>query len=161
MTAQKNTAKLILTHGLPGSGKSTWAKKQVDENCIRVNLDDIRMELYGETYMRPVGQQEKAVKKLQRERVFTALREGQTVIVDDTNLGLRTARSWINVAREMRVAIEHVYFDVDVEECKRRNRLRDRSVPETVYDLMGEHIREDNKTVKRLYTDEKGLILRR
>ena len=37
--------KLILTRGIPGSGKSTWAKAWVDEDPehrIRLNWDDMR-----------------------------------------------------------------------------------------------------------------------
>ena len=39
------TKKLILTRGIPGSGKSTWAKAWVAENPerrVRLNWDDMR-----------------------------------------------------------------------------------------------------------------------
>lgn len=40
--------KLILTIGLPRSGKSTWAKQQ---GCPVVNPDSIRLALHGKAYI--------------------------------------------------------------------------------------------------------------
>ena len=39
--------KLIMTKGLPASGKSTWAKQYLDDNpgTKRVNKDDLRAML--------------------------------------------------------------------------------------------------------------------
>ena len=40
--------KVILTRGLPGSGKSTWAKQMLDEkpgHYKRINKDDLRAML--------------------------------------------------------------------------------------------------------------------
>ena len=39
-------SKLIITRGLPASGKSTWAKQWVledPEHRVRINQDDIRL----------------------------------------------------------------------------------------------------------------------
>ena len=39
-------SKLIITRGLPASGKSTWAKQWVledTENRVRINQDDIKI----------------------------------------------------------------------------------------------------------------------
>jgi hypothetical protein len=38
-------SKLIITRGLPGSGKTTWARQQV--RFVRVNRDDLREMLHG------------------------------------------------------------------------------------------------------------------
>lgn len=45
-----STAVLTLTRGLPGSGKSTWAKAQTlsRPNTVRVNRDDVRAMLLPE-----------------------------------------------------------------------------------------------------------------
>lgn len=45
---QKKMSKLIITRGLPASGKSTWAKQWVledPEHRVRINQDDIRLML--------------------------------------------------------------------------------------------------------------------
>ena len=41
-------AKILLTRGLPSSGKSTWAKEfaRVNPNVVRVSRDDLRSQLY-------------------------------------------------------------------------------------------------------------------
>src|SRR4029453_2439326 len=38
-------AKLIITRGLPGSGKTTWAKAQ--PGTVRVNRDELRRMMHG------------------------------------------------------------------------------------------------------------------
>ena len=45
--------KIIITRGIPGSGKTTWAKDVVKENSnyIRINRDDLRIMLIGKWYL--------------------------------------------------------------------------------------------------------------
>lgn len=42
--------KLILTSGIPGSGKTTWSQKMEQKGWIRISTDDIRHELFGSDY---------------------------------------------------------------------------------------------------------------
>lgn len=72
--------KLIVTRGLPASGKTTMAKKS---GLVRVNRDDLRAMLHNGVYSK---ENEKVVRRMRNKLVSTALLAGQDVIVDDTGL---------------------------------------------------------------------------
>lgn len=78
--------KILMLKGLPASGKSTFARELAkDTNWVRVNADDIRLEIGGEFSK----SREKAVFKLEDQRIIEALHNGKNVVVDDTNLNSR------------------------------------------------------------------------
>ncbi len=82
---------VILTTGLPGSGKSTWAREhaaQFDGDVVLTSRDDIRKMLgFG-----PIGtkEQEAFVSKIQDGIITRAVKEGKGVIVHDTNLNKKS-----------------------------------------------------------------------
>lgn len=96
------TKTLAITRGLPGSGKTTWAKSWMGENTktVRVNRDDIRIEQMGITTGVGTHDQERLVTEIQLTTVRKYLRWDYNVIVDDTNLKLSVARDWADVAVE-------------------------------------------------------------
>jgi predicted kinase len=80
--------KVIMTYGLSGSGKTTWANEYVsaNPNTVIVCKDDIRASMGA-----VVGDNEKRVKESKvvekrNELIMKALEKGQSVIVADTNL---------------------------------------------------------------------------
>lgn len=155
---------LTLTHGLPASGKSTWAeeREKEDSRYVRVNRDDLREELFGEDYnLKGLHnpKDEDHVSSVQRRRVEQAFEEGRFPIIDDTNLNTKTVKTWFKVAKEHGAELKHVYFDVELDELKRRNSQRRRVVADKVYGFMSAGIREDGKTVKRFRFNDKGHII--
>lgn len=79
---------LIVTRGLPGSGKTTWALKQLAERphgtAARVNRDDLRRMTHGKP--RYDKESERVITAIQRDAIRTLLRLGHAVVNDDTNL---------------------------------------------------------------------------
>lgn len=78
-------SKLIITRGLPASGKSTWAKQWVledPEHRVRINQDDIRLML-GKYW---VPKREPLVQHIQEEALIEALLKGYDIVIDNTNL---------------------------------------------------------------------------
>lgn len=126
-------AKLLITRGLPGSGKTTLARAWVAEdpkNRVRVNRDDLR-EMLTNGF---VKDNEYDLTQARNAFVSELLRRGYDVIVDDTNLPSKTVRLLMKLSDDH--GIEDL-TDVPLETCLERNSLpqrRDsgRMVPEAV-----------------------------
>lgn len=125
------TQRMIITRGLPGSGKSTWAKKVVAQNSnyIRVERDLIRDQLFGNRiYTKPVewtmtdeefkayfNMRESLVTKVQGAMVTSALDAEKSVIISDTNLRSQHVRAWAKLAASKGVEVEIKEFNVSLE----------------------------------------------
>jgi predicted kinase len=118
---------VILAIGLPGSGKSSWFKRN---NITPLSSDMLRMLLFDDA-------QEQRFQDL----VFSNLRSMLKArliarrplnYVDATNLTPHERHSWIKLAKDYGYEVQAVYFDVPVEVCLERNRRRDRVVDEDV-----------------------------
>ena len=122
------TSTLYITRGVPGSGKSTYARKWVDENPsrrVRINRDDIRFMLFGKYW----GVDEKAVTRVQDTLLRASLADGKDVIVDNTNLQSKNVIDLLKIAAEKSgVSVEFVDFPISFEEAVARDAARDRTV---------------------------------
>lgn len=79
--------KVILTKGLPASGKTTWAKAKLYNNpgmYKRINKDELRSMLDDGKWSQ---HNEDFIIKVRDSLILQALEEGKHVIVDDTNFG--------------------------------------------------------------------------
>src|SRR5271167_4848061 len=77
---------LILTVGLSGCGKSTWAKNEVYRSfakIVRLNRDEIRKMLFANVEWNAFN--ENLVRNWQMEGARQAIQMGKDVIIDDTN----------------------------------------------------------------------------
>ena len=122
---------IILLVGLPASGKSTWAKKQgipvLSSDAMRlVLLDDETALGFPEQVFGALRYLLAA--RLRFRRPITA--------VDATNLSVWEREPYLKLAQENGAMIEVVFFDVSLAECKRRNRLRSRHVPDAALEAM-------------------------
>lgn len=123
--------KLIITRGLPASGKTTRARVWVAEDPTRrarVNRDDIRALLHDSAY---VGQSadtqgtERSVTAVRDAAISALLKRGVDVVSDDTNLPTRTARDLRRLATL--AGAEFAVWDltdVALETCLERNAAR-------------------------------------
>ena len=131
--------KLVITRGYPGSGKTTLAKEWVAADTgdrsapwrARVNRDDLRATLFGASGVL-TWEQEQAITKAQRAQVRILLKAGYDVIVDDTNLRLRYARAWADLALEEGAEFEVWDVKTPVDVCVDRDWQRQRVVGEEV-----------------------------
>lgn len=120
---------LYITRGLPASGKSTWAKKQVEAPAsatVRVNRDCLRYTLYGHRkgQGRLPHEAEVLVTTVQQRAVRGALKAGNNVIVDDMNLRPKYVREWAKLAWREGVEVEVKEFPLTIEESVDRDRYR-------------------------------------
>lgn len=109
--AEARGRRLILTVGLPRSGKTTWAKAQ---GHPIVNPDSIRLALHGQRFYGPAEPTVWATAKLMVAALFGAGHE--TVILDATNVSAKRRDDWKSYAPELQI------FDVDPATCITRAR---------------------------------------
>ena len=107
--------KLILTIGLPKSGKSTWAKEYSSENNVpMVNPDSIRYALHGERYIQSYEDEVWHIAKVMVDALFIAGHD--EIIIDATNINGQARSIWESDGRD----IEYKNFEVSEEECIER-----------------------------------------
>lgn len=88
MTEKKS---LILTVGLPRSGKSTWSRRS---GFPVVNPDSIRLALYGQPFIRDAEPMVWTMAKYMVKALFVA--GHNDVILDATNYGKKFRDEWYN-----------------------------------------------------------------
>jgi predicted kinase len=114
--------RLLITRGLPASGKTTLARK-LQPRVVRVNRDDLRLMLHGRRLFSETA--EGQVTHIQRLSVEALLAQRADVIVDDTNLRGSTVREWALLAARFRATFEvHDLTEVSLDECIRRDAAR-------------------------------------
>ena len=133
---RKSKGAVVLSIGLPGSGKSTWFKRH---NILPLSSDMVRILLFDDV-----------TEQRYQDLVFSTLRSMLRArllarrpwnYVDATNLSAHERRSWIKLAHDFGYEAHAVFFDVPPEVCIERNRRRERNVPEDVMQRMAAKLR--------------------
>lgn len=124
--------KVFLTKGLPASGKSTWAKKLIEENpnsYKRINKDDLRAMLDNSKHS---NDSEKFILQVRDVMILMAIEKGKHVIVDDTNLAPKHETTIREIIKGKAELIIQDFTDVPLETCIERDLKRAVSVGEKV-----------------------------
>lgn len=144
------TKKLILTRGIQGSGKSTWARKWVEEdpeNRVRFNNDDIR-NMLGKYW---VPSREHMVSSIKHTFIKEAMCKGYTIVIDNMNLNPKEVKYFedivnihnnlveefrsqnkLNPIDDFKYEIEFKDFFIPLEECIRRDAMRPNPIGEKI-----------------------------
>lgn len=117
---------VIMTVGLPASGKSTWAKKWVLEKIgerKRVNRDDLRLMVDAGEWS---PENEKFIMKLRDNMVLSAVRAGKSIVIDDTNLRSDNFTKMVQLIEGagLSAVVMEKPFPVELEEAVRRDIAR-------------------------------------
>lgn len=131
--------KIIITQGIPGSGKSTWAKNWVEEDPIhrvRWNNDDCR-KMCGPYW---IPEREEFISEIREKFLNEAMQEHKDIVIDDMNLNQKTINYYEDLIDNFNTfnihKKEHMYtkeyklFNISVEECIRRDALREHPIGE-------------------------------
>lgn len=121
---------LIMYCGLPGSGKSTQAKKYADANGWNVfSSDDLREELFGD-----VNHQTDNNTLFQElhKRIRTCLLAGGNAIYDATNIRYKQRAAFLESLSKIPCRKICIVMNVPYDTCLKRNAARERKVPEPV-----------------------------
>jgi predicted kinase len=125
--------KLILTKGLPASGKTTWAKEYIQKYPETANLckDDLRLQLSG------TNKREKRIIKVRDLLTEYYFEQGYSAIWSDTNLNPVHLRRATELANQYQAELVIKDFtDVSLAECIRRDLLRSNSVGQEAIEQM-------------------------
>ena len=123
----------IMLVGLPGCGKSTYAKKVEAEGYVIHSSDAIREELFGD-----VNSQEDNAKVFEvlHKRIKDDLAKGTSCVYDATNMSMKRRKAFLDEISKISCRKKCVLFVVPIEVCKEWNQKRERKVPDEVYDKM-------------------------
>jgi len=123
--------RIVITVGLPGSGKSTYLQS-LGVNSI--SSDTIRLLLADDVGIQTInGYVFATMRYLIRRRLALRL---PVTYVDATHLTVTERAPYVAIARAFGAELEALFFDVPVEVCQERNRARDRFVPPEAIELM-------------------------
>lgn len=167
---------IIFLRGLPASGKSSYAIEMIrqDSKLIRLNKDSIRIELNIKAE-RDIdfwsSSFEKDVLSYQKSKGMKYLNDGYSLIIDDTNISKKHYDFWKDVANKRGIKFTLKEFNVDVEECIRRDAARENPVGEKVIRTMDKQMKQslfkidvrkitqqDRSLPKRIIVDIDGTV---
>lgn len=142
---------LKITRGLPGCGKTTFARNWVSldrEHRARVNRDDLRTMVDDGAWVK--GVTEPRILAARDGAILALLRKGVDVINDDTNLPQRTVRDLAKLAKRAGAKFEVIDMtDVPLETCIERDSYRAKALGDEKNPVGEEVIRDMHRRFLR------------
>lgn len=151
--------KIILTQGIQGSGKSTWAKKWVEEdpiNRVRWNNDDCR-RMCGSYW---IPERESFITTIRNNFIHLAMINKKDIVIDDMNLNSKTIAHYEKVVNEHNTYCDNKYtleykqfFNISVDECILRDSMRPNPIGEKIIKSTYRKYRDYiiNQSVNKMY----------
>ena len=138
--------KAFVLVGIPGSGKSTYAKKLArTENAVVVSGDNIRIELEASGVNDPCWVE---IWNLVEEEVAQAAEYGRNVILDGTHVGAsHRAETRMLLHSYGYFDVESIILDLPLAVCMERNSNRKRKVADYVISHMHKTLRDSLPTI--------------
>jgi predicted kinase len=103
---------LILTVGLPRSGKTTWAKQQ---EIPIVNPDSIRLAIHGQRFIHDAEPMVWTTAKYMVRSLFLAGHD--KIIVDATNTTAKRRQEWIDESGKIGCSVSYHVIPTSAAEC--------------------------------------------
>lgn len=141
---------LILTIGIPGSGKSYWVNEYIKTHPLTyvVSNDKLRQELTG-TDLCVDPSQNMMIYEEARRRTKKILEDpnskggmGPEIIIDATNVDVD---EWLRYKEIGASVIVAKVFDISVDEAMKRQEHRERKVPREILEIKKEKLEKNKK----------------
>ena len=129
---------VFVTVGIPGSGKSTFVKERLAANpkAVRMNNDDLCTMLFGQPFVAHTDSTSKLLSAMRKSQLRVLLQSDgvEEVYIDNTNLHSNIMSAYKKIAIQYGASFHILdqFLNVDVDECIRRDALRDNPVGEDV-----------------------------
>lgn len=144
--------RLVIMIGIPGCGKSTYAKKLIElhPDWEYVSRDEVRYEYVSD--QEHYYDHEYEVYQEFCKRIDMHLMDEKTVIADATHLTVGSRKKLLDTLRVIPDEIVMVYIDTPFEICMQRNNARQgiTRVPEKHMYAMRNRLRQPNPVVENV-----------
>ena len=128
--------KFVMLVGIPGSGKSTWAKERMkyrQKTFIYLSSDEIRNTIAKDTGETNRGKLNALTFKTMNETTVMCLEKGISIIYDATNLNQKDRKHILKkvlpLKKEKELELNCFVFNTPFEVCYERNKRRENPVP--------------------------------
>ena len=125
----------VMLVGLPASGKSNMADFLEKIEYKIHSSDEIRKELFGSYNMVEKEHHVKVFEELHR-RIKKDLKQGKDVVYDATNISRKRRMGFLQELKNIKCEKTVFFMATSYEECLKRNKIREKSVPEEVIKRM-------------------------
>jgi len=126
--------RFVMCQGLPASGKTTYARRLVEEGYHLISSDQIREELTGD--MTDQSWNAMIFNDIIPIRIVGAWASRREVVYDATSYCRDRRKDIIRQAKRCGYKVYVHVLRVPLEECLKRNEARERKVPEHVIQRM-------------------------
>ena len=139
----------ILCHfliGLPGSGKSTFARKlnqQIPDSVI-ISTDEIRGRVFGDEAIQGDWNR---LAQVAMEQIKLAIAYNQPIIYDATNVDIAWRSSFLDQVDALNAEWIAWWINTPLAICQQRNQKRSRQVPNHVIENYAALLQETPPTV--------------
>ena len=150
--------KIIATLGLIASGKTTWSKEQQtkDPSIVRVNKDELRAMMHDSRHNKS---NESQVIRIETAIIEDALKQGRTVIVDNTHGHPSHQERFEKLAKEYNSALEIKEFDTPLATCIERDSKREKPIgKQAIMKMYNQFFRKEALPIVPLMAEDKSAL---
>lgn len=118
--------KVYMLCGLPGSGKTTYAKKiEMNTQCVRLSLDERLISRYGKSFeASKYREYERNVEDELKKELKDAISNGVNVILDYGFWKKAKREEYRQIISQLNAEAETIYFKTDIRILKKRLKVR-------------------------------------
>lgn len=149
--------KLLMLKGLPGSGKTHYAKQLCKDGWVRVNKDDLRAMLHDSHWSKHNEKQVIAIRNIIIEQAF---KDGKSVVVDDTNFAKYHENTLKGIADRHEANFSTKFIDTPLQVCINRDIKRANGVgKDVIMSMYNKYLKPTPKVPLATFGAKKAIIV--